>query len=373
MTDLARPFPHPFPGVQYFDHDGLRLAYYEAGEVTDPVVVLLHGWPEIAYSWAHQIHVLADAGFHVVAPDLRGFGRSSAPQGKEHYAIAQMVGDVEALLDHLGAARATVIGHDWGGIITWWAARMLGERVERVASICTPLVKTAPVDPLKIFERRFGEDHYFLVFNREPERVAELFARDADAFFRLMFRTVPGDYEMGSAFTHIPKSFAGFLDKGAPEVKGAVLSEAQRAVFVEAYERSGFHGGVALYRNTTENWELEVGPKTKMWERFRTPALMVSPEDDRLLPPGVTDHMPAMCAELKRVQIADCGHWAMWGAAGGGECGAGGVVDGVAHPSCRHPGEGRDLPLAFGENRASHNLLPSRWRSRCCTARRSSG
>jgi len=309
MPELARPFPE----ARYHRHDGLRLAYYEAGAVGDPLVILLHGWPEIAYSWAHQIHELAEAGYHVVAPDLRGFGRSDAPHGKAHYAIAQMVGDVEALADHLGAARFTLIGHDWGGIITWWAARMLGHskyggRVSRVASICTPLVKTAPVDPLRIFEKRFGEDHYFLEFNRAPDAMSELFARDPDAFFRLMFRTVPADYELGSAFTHIPKSFAGFLKKGAPEVKGAVLTQAQRTEFVRAYERSGFHGGIALYRNTTENWELEQG----MREQFTTPALMVSPEDDRLLPPSSTDHMPGMCAELKRVRIADCGHWAMW-------------------------------------------------------------
>ena len=309
MQALTRPFPEP----QYFNHDGLRLAYYEAGDAADETLILLHGWPEIAYSWAHPIHALADAGYHVVAPDLRGFGRSDAPHsggdgGKAHYGIAQMVGDVEALADHLGKARVSVIGHDWGGIITWWAARMLGERVSRVASICTPLVKTAPVDPLKIFEKRFGTEHYFVVFNREPEWVAELFARDPDAFFRLMFRTVPEDYQMGSAFTHIPETFAAFLARGAPEVKGAVLSEAQRAVFVEAYGRSGFHGGIALYRNTTENWELERG----LPERFITPALMVSPEEDRLLPPSVTDHMPGMCAELTRVTIPRCGHWAMW-------------------------------------------------------------
>ena len=88
-----------FPEPQFFHHDGLRLAYFEAGSKRGEPVVLLHGWPELAYSWAHQMPALAESGYRVVAPDLRGFGRSDAPEGVEHYGIAQMVGDLEALLE----------------------------------------------------------------------------------------------------------------------------------------------------------------------------------------------------------------------------------------------------------------------------------
>ena len=304
-----------FPTRRHFHHDGLRLAYHLSGPEGGPLVVLLHGWPELSYSWAHQIPAIAAAGYRVVAPDLRGFGGSDAPHGLGHYAIAQMVGDVEALIDHLGADTATVIGHDWGGIIAWQAALMLGDpavvaggRVSRVASICTPLVREAPVDPLAIFERRFGPDHYFLVFNREPDATAALFARDPDAFFATMMRTVPKDYEMGSAFTYIPRNFAAHLASGRGVPKGQILSGADRAVYAEGYRASGFHGGIALYRNTTENWELTRGLRLRVTQ----PALMVSPEDDRLLPPSATDHMPELVDDLTRVTIPDCGHWAMW-------------------------------------------------------------
>ena len=304
-----------FPEPRYFHHDGLRLAYHAAGPTDGEPVFLIHGWPELPYSWAHQMGALADAGYRVVAPALRGFGRSDAPHGKSHYAIEQLVGDVEALIDHLGYNAVTLIGHDWGGIIVWQAARMLGDakrhawgRVARVASISTPMVRQAPVDPLRIFRKRFGDDHYFLVFNEEPDGTAALFARDPDAFFRLIMRGVPEDYEMTSEFTHIPKQFAEFLGRGAPPVKGSVLTDAQRDVYAKAYARSGFHGGIGLYRNTTENWKLTEG----LSERLTTPALMISPANDMTLPPESTDHMPALCDDLQRVILPDCSHWAMW-------------------------------------------------------------
>ena len=304
-----------FPEAQFFHTDGLRLACYGAGPESGEPVVLLHGWPELAYSWAHQMPALAAAGYRVFAPDLRGFGQSDAPQGVEHYGIAQMVGDVEALLDHLALPEVTLVGHDWGGIIAWQAARMLGDpavlpggRIRRVASICTPLVRHAPVDPLRIFRKRFGERHYFAVFNAEPDATAELFARDPDAFFRLMMRTMPKSYEMRDGFTYIPDNFRTFLEHGAPEAPGQVLSDAERAVYVGAFMTSGFAGGINLYRNTTANWELT----RDLSERVTQPALMVSPEDDRLLPPSSTDHMPGLVPKLLRVVIPDCGHWAMW-------------------------------------------------------------
>ena len=304
-----------WPAPRFHRHDGLRLAYHELGPTDGPPVVLLHGWPELAFSWAHQLPALASAGYRAVAPDLRGFGGSDAPDGVEHYGIAQLVGDLEALLDHLGFGQITLVGHDWGGIIAWQAARMLGDpavlpggRIRRVASICTPLVRHAPVDPLRIFEKRFGERHYFNVFNREPDATAELFARDPDAFFRLMFRTMPKDYEMKSGFTYIPDNFRTFLEHGAPDAPGQVLSDSERAVYAEAYRRTGFAGGIALYRNTTANWELT----GDLSERVTQPSLMISPEDDRLLPPSSTDHMPGLVPDLTRVVIPDCGHWAMW-------------------------------------------------------------
>ena len=297
-----------FEQPHFITSDGYQIATYSDGLKDAPVVILIHGWPELAYSWKTTVPPLVDAGYRVIAYDLRGFGASDAPRGVEHYAIEQMVADLEAVINSQTSEKVTLIGHDWGGIILWHAARMIADRIQRIVSICTPHVKHAPVDPLKIFRKRFGEDHYFIEFNNRPEGIENLFARDPDAFFRLMFRTTPRGKEMDKKFTYIPKSFAKYLHQGAPDLPGPVMSDKDRNVYTCAYKQSGFHGGMSLYRNTTHNWELA----NEMSEKVKQPALMLSPEDDLLLPPSSTDHMPNIVPNLTRQSIPDCGHWAMW-------------------------------------------------------------
>jgi len=137
-------------------------------------ILLVHGWPELAYSWKNLMGPLARAGYRVIAYDLRGFGHSDAPsdgpsRGAHHYGIAQQVSDLEAVLDAFEIKQATICGHDWGGIIVWHAARMLAQRVKRVISICTPHVGQAPADPIKIFKKRHGEEHY--LFRKNIKRI----------------------------------------------------------------------------------------------------------------------------------------------------------------------------------------------------------
>ncbi|CAM3803487.1 alpha/beta fold hydrolase [Litorimonas haliclonae] len=297
-----------FQNPSFIKSDGLRIATYVDGPLGGPVVILIHGWPELAYSWKTTIPPLVEAGYRVVTYDLRGFGASDTPRGVEHYAIEQMVADLEAVINSQTSEKVTLIGHDWGGIILWHAARMIADRIQRIVSICTPHVKHAPVDPLKIFRKRFGEDHYFIEFNHRPEEIESLFARDPDAFFRLMFRTTPRGQEMDKKFTYIPKNFATYLLQGAPDLPGPVMSDKDRNVYTRAYKHSGFHGGMSLYRNTTHNWELAKAMSEKVFH----PALMLSPEDDLLLPPSSTDHMPEIVPNLTRKIIPNCGHWAMW-------------------------------------------------------------
>lgn len=288
--------------------DGYHIATYRDGPEDGPLLILIHGWPEISYSWKPTVPALVKEGYRVITYDLRGFGASDCPKGVEHYAISQMVGDLESVLNAQNRDTATLIGHDWGGIIMWHAARMLSRRIDCLVSICTPHVRQAPVDPLKIFKKRFGEDHYFLEFHTRPEEIETLFHSNPEAFFKLMFRTTPAGTVMDKKFTYIPKSFEQYLQNGTPELAGAVMSQEDRNFYAKAYQRSGFHGGMSLYRNTTQNWELAQG----LSERVTQPALMLSPEDDVLLPPSTTDHMPMIVPHLTRQTIPNCGHWAMW-------------------------------------------------------------
>ena len=288
--------------------DGFRIATYAGGPEDGEPLVLIHGWPELAHSWSPVTPLLAEAGYRCIAYDLLGFGHSDAPPGVEHYGIANLVAHLEAVMDAHGVRRAVMVGHDWGGIILWHAVRMVEHRAKAAISISTPHVGRAPVDPMRIFEKRYGRDHYFLDFDRRPEEIDALFRRDTEAFFRMMFRTTPPGSVQTAEMTHIPTRYAEYLDKGAPSGKPLVMGPKDVDVYARAFERSGFLGGINLYRNTTQNWELAEG----LSEQVRVPSLMISPEDDMFLPPKTTDGMVRTVPDLTRVVVPECGHWAMW-------------------------------------------------------------
>lgn len=297
-----------FSNPEFYQNDNLRLAYYDAGPKDGIPILLVHGWPELAYSWKNQISILAAAGYRAIAIDLRGFGASDSPLAPELYGIEKILSDLEALLDHLAIPQTVLLGHDWGGIIIWHAARMMQSRVSHVMSVSTPHVPLAPVDPIAIFRQRHGDDHYFVDFCDHVGRADALFAQDPDAFFRLMFRTTPPETVLDSHHFHIPKNFQAFLAAGAPEMRGAIMSVDDRAFYTQAYAKSGFHGGLNLYRNTTANWAL--GQTLPM--DITQPSLMISAREDLFLPPEFTNPMVDMVPDLERHTLDACGHWVMW-------------------------------------------------------------
>lgn len=299
-----------FDGPHFVTSDSFQIATYADGPKEAPTVLLVHGWPEIAYSWKNTVPALRAAGYRVIAYDLRGFGQSSAPLDPVHYAMPQLVADMEAVMDAYGIEQTIICGHDWGGSIVWHAARMISHRVTAVIGICVPHTARAPVEPLKIVEKRSGPKHYFIEFRDRGPEVAEVFAQDPDGFFRLMFRSTPPGAVMDETFTFIPTKFESFLKAGSPPLRGVVLPEADRQYFIEAYVRTGFETGMNLYRNIDVNWALAEG----MSDRITQPVLMISPEGDLLLPPALAEPMVKMCPDLERVNIPDCGHWAMWDA-----------------------------------------------------------
>jgi len=299
-----------FDEPHFVPSDSFHIATYAEGSEDAPTILLVHGWPEIAYSWKQTVPALRAAGFRVITYDLRGFGQSSAPLNPIHYAMPQLVADMEAVMNAYDVETCLICGHDWGASIVWHAARMIPHRVKGLIGICVPHTARAPAPPLKIIEQRYGEKHYFIEFRDRGAEVADLFAQDPDGFFRLMFRSTPPGAVMDETFTFIPTKFEQFLKRGSPDLKGGVLPDVDRAKFVAAYLRTGFETGMNLYRNIDVNWELAEG----MSDRIMQPVLMISPEGDLLLPPELSNPMVEMCLDLERVKIADCGHWAMWDA-----------------------------------------------------------
>ena len=181
------------PPLQFAETNGIRMGFYEAGPKTDaPPVVLCHGWPEMAFSWRHQIKALAAAGIRVIAPDQRGYGATDRPEAVEAYDIEHLTGDLVGLLDHLKIDKAIFVGHDWGGFIVWQMPLRHIDRVAGVVGVNTPHTNRAPADPIELLRQRFGEQMYIVQF-QDPARGADKIfnSRVEQTFDAFMRKPVP--------------------------------------------------------------------------------------------------------------------------------------------------------------------------------------
>ena len=203
--------------------NGVALRVIEAGERGAPVVVLAHGFPELAYSWRHQIPVLAEAGYHVLAPDQRGYGGSSRPEAVEDYDIHALTGDLVGLLDDVGAQQAVFIGHDWGAMVVWHTALLHPGRVRAAAGLSVPPIPRTRSRPTERWRQKFGDDFYMLRF-QEPGRADAEMAADVAATMSGMFAGLLGgsaplpDWISAEEFEHYVTEFSKDRIHRCPEL-----------------------------------------------------------------------------------------------------------------------------------------------------------
>jgi len=294
------------PPVQRAQVNGVEIAWYEAGSRQAAPIVLCHGFPELAFSWRHQIKALADAGYWVIAPDQRGYGASSRPDAVADYDMEHLTGDLVGLLDHLGVQQAIFVGHDWGGIVVWQMPLMHPDRVAGVIGLNTPFMPRSPVDPIAIMRARFGPDMYIVWFQTpgEADRVLAADVGKTMRFFMRKPRALPPapPPEGGSTFA-FKDLLAQWDGDYAPD---AFLTDAELAVFVETFQRTGFTGGVNWYRNFTRNWQRAEGLPQRI---DNLPCLMITAEKDAVLTPAMAEHMPALIGDLEMHMVAGSGHW----------------------------------------------------------------
>ena len=284
--------------------NGIRLAVRDEG--SGPAVVLCHGFPELAYSWRHQVPVLVGAGFRVLAPDQRGYGDSDRPEDVAAYDIHHLTGDLVGLLDALGIERAVFVGHDWGGLVVWMMPLLHPARTAGVVGVNTPYFPRGPMPPIALFRAALGENHYIVHFQRPGVADAAL-ARDVDRVFaKLMRRGVPlSEVEARLAARGRMPNLVELIED--PESLGEpLLSDEERKVYVDAFTRTGFTGGINWYRNMDRNWETT--PQLD-GARITVPSLMVVAEWDAALRPELASAMPSLVDDLEMVTIARCGHW----------------------------------------------------------------
>jgi len=269
--------------------NGIALRVVEEGE--GPTIVLCHGFPELAYSWRHQIPVLAEAGYRVLAPDMRGYGGSTQPAEVEAYDVLTVGRDIVGLLDAFGEQEAILIGHDWGATVVWHLALTHPERVRAVAGLSVPYAGRPPVPPMAIFRRRLGDDWYQAWFQQVGPA--------DEAMARQVRRTVTATEDWTA-------EWAARTDVD-PNPSASWLTEEELAVFVESLSRSGFSGGLNYYRNIDRNWELT---EHLAGRRIAQPALFVTGGDDivRRFMPGTG--MERWFDDLRGVVVLEgAGHW----------------------------------------------------------------
>ncbi len=295
---------------RHIQTNGIRMQIAEAGQ--GPLVVLCHGFPECWVSWRHQLRALADAGFHAVAPDMRGYGGTEAPFAVDQYTLHHHVGDIIGLLDALEAPQAVIVGHDWGAPVAWHCALMRPDRVRAVAGLSVPYFPRTPTQPCTVMPRTHDEVFYQLYFCEEGLAEAE-FERDTRGSLRDLAFLWSGDNPNTSTghLSMVPPDGPMLAGRSAPTQLPGWLTEADLDLYVQAFTQNGFRGPLNWYRNIDQNWRL-----TAAWAgaRIHTPALYMVGERDVLmrfkgmdrLVPNLERVVPGLRA--KHI-VPGCGHW----------------------------------------------------------------
>jgi pimeloyl-ACP methyl ester carboxylesterase len=282
--------------------NGINMHIAEAGE--GPLVLLLHGWPESWYSWRHQLPALAAAGYHAVAPDVRGYGQSDKPLPIEAYS---MLADYLGLLDALGEQTAVVAGHDWGAPMAWDSAALHPDRYRAVVGMSVPHLGRGPMPPTQRFKTAFGENWFYILYFQAPGVAEAEFEADIPKTMRTILAGVPG-FDTAAPVVRQKKKGDKFLAGiNAPEKLPDWLTEADVAFFAGEFKRSGFRGGLNRYRNMDRDWEELPELATAKIEQ---PALFITGENDPVRAFVPADGMKRLVPGLKdMIVMPGAGHW----------------------------------------------------------------
>lgn len=295
------------PGTSLVEvtRDNVTLSVAVAGR--GPTVLLLHGFPELAYSWRHQVAPLVAAGYTVVVPDQRGYGASSRPQAVEAYSLEELAADAAAVVDHFGR-EAVVIGHDWGAPVAWHTALRYPAKVHAVGSLSVPHARRAARRPLEAMREAAGPDHIFYVDYFQQEGLAEgEFEVDIRASLLGFMWSISGDAPREERFKPIPKG-GRFIDSiTVPQKLPSWLSEGDLQVYVSAFRQSGFRGGLNWYRNMDRNWESSADLADAV---VTQPALFITGSRDPARNPAAMARLPEVVPNLiVNEGLHGCGHW----------------------------------------------------------------
>ena len=248
------------PTLRIIEANGIKVRIAEMGK--GPLVLFLHGFPESWYSWRHQLPALAKAGYHAVAPDLRGYGKSDKPAAVEDYDIRHMAADAVGILDALGEKTAVLVGHDWGSIIAWDTIMLYPDRFTALVPMSVPYGGRPSVSPLETMKQRVGDNFFYITYFQEPGVAEAEFDKEPREFLSRIYPAVAANLSPESPrdppeITD-PKRSAGGWIRRLPKAKELPpwLTQKDLDYYVAEFTHAGFRGSINLYRNWHRNWEI---------------------------------------------------------------------------------------------------------------------
>jgi pimeloyl-ACP methyl ester carboxylesterase len=292
--------------------NGIELHVATTGPKHGKPVVLCHGFPELWYSWRHQLSALGEAGYRVFAPDLRGYGGSSHPKEVAAYGSDQLTGDMCGLLDHYGYEQAAFTGHDWGSMLVWELGRLHPDRVSSIYNMSVPY-SNAPAPPTQIFEAIFAGKFFYMLYFQPVGPAEEEFEADPRHFLRTMLYSAGGEgIAHGSPLMpDAPREGTRFMDilSPAPETLPAWVTEADVDTYAAAFKKSGFFGPVSFYRNMDANWERSKDIPPSVYT-MPTGFLTGSLDPVNVMMPGAVETMAEVLPDFRSATIVEgAGHW----------------------------------------------------------------
>jgi pimeloyl-ACP methyl ester carboxylesterase len=285
--------------------NGIELNIAESGE--GPLVLMLHGFPESWYSWRHQFAPLAAAGYHAVAPDMRGYGKSDRPEAIEAYNQVEVVADIMGLIPALGYETAVVFGHDWGAPTAWSTALNHPEQVTAVGALSVPFTPRSPVRPMPAMRELFKGQFFYQLYFQEPGVAEAEFERDIRAALKKFLIMGAGETDLTALPAKGPDDdlLSGLPD---PDTLPAWLSEADLDFYAGEFSRSGMRGPLNYYRNHDLTWELTAGAPTTIEQ----PAMFLAGAKDGVIAMAAQalEAMPNHVTDLRINELIDgIGHW----------------------------------------------------------------
>ena len=303
--------PTPVAGVHFrmVETNGIKLRVAEMGK--GPLVILIHGWPESWYSWRDQIPAIAAAGYHVIAPDMRGYGGSDKPAAVEDYDIKHLSADIVGLVDAMGEKRAILIGHDWGSIVTWNSVLLHPDRFSAMIAMSVPNGGRGASSPLAAMKSAFGENFYYILYHQEPGVAEREYDADPRGLLSRLYASTDTPRDPPTV-TDPKRSAGGWIPRlGKPKELPPWLSETDLDYFVSQFQQAGFRGGVNYYRNFDRNWEIT--PELT-GARIKAPVAFIAGVDDIVIRGAKEDalrtQMTRVADDLRAVKLVPgAGHW----------------------------------------------------------------